>query len=194
MPAALHLFRGDYSISGATANLSQERAEDLARHLAGLAGVEPTMDSGSDPSSMACSSPAHHRLDLCGVGADKPLVLGATDDEFSMIFSSVKRQLRWVLTGLRLRRLGLTRARRRSYLVANPDRVAEPTAAVLARYHTDRLLRSSVPRIAEAGVSPDLDVPILLAFAHTRVRRPLPRRALLLRLSRRRTGHGDSRR
>ena len=31
-----------------------------------------------------------------GVGADKPLVIGATDDEFSMVFADAAKKLRWI--------------------------------------------------------------------------------------------------
>ena len=56
-----------------------------------------------------------------GVGADKPLVLGATDDEFSMAVARAKNTLRWIPLALLLGRTGLARDRRRAYVAANSD-------------------------------------------------------------------------
>ncbi|QKJ20608.1 carboxylesterase/lipase family protein [Microbacterium hominis] len=85
-----------------------------------------------------------------GVGADKPLVLGATDDEFTMALDGARGKLRFVPVDLALRPLKLDRAVRRDYLAANKDVRAKGTAAMLGRYITDAIFRSSVVRIAEA--------------------------------------------
>jgi para-nitrobenzyl esterase len=85
-----------------------------------------------------------------GVGADKPLVLGATDDEFTMATDSAKNKLRWIPAGFALGRLGLTGAKRRAYLGANRPQRAKGTAAVLGRFVTDAVFRAPVVRIAEA--------------------------------------------
>ena len=85
-----------------------------------------------------------------GIGADKPLVLGATDDEFSMILDSAKGKLRWVPAGLLLGKVGLRGAERRAYLAANRDVRRLGTAAVVGRYITDRMFRTLAVRIAEA--------------------------------------------
>ena len=47
------------------------------------------------------------------MGGDKPLVLGATDDEFSMIFAEAKDKLRWIPANFLLGKLGLRGARAR---------------------------------------------------------------------------------
>jgi len=85
-----------------------------------------------------------------GVGADKPLVLGSADDEFTMVLDHLKRRLRLVPADLGLASLGVPRERRRAYLAANRDQRRKGTAAVLGRYATDVVFRSEVVRVAEA--------------------------------------------
>ncbi|WP_374315044.1 carboxylesterase/lipase family protein [Microbacterium sp.] len=85
-----------------------------------------------------------------GVGADKPLVLGTTDDEFTMVTDSAKGKLRLVPASLALARLKLSRDRRREYLAANTGQRRKGTAAVLGRYVTDVVFRSTVVRVADA--------------------------------------------
>ncbi|WP_240642119.1 carboxylesterase/lipase family protein [Microbacterium sulfonylureivorans] len=84
-----------------------------------------------------------------GVGADKPLVLGATDDEFTMVTDSAKGKLRFVPASVALTKLQPTKAIRRAYLAANAAQRRKGTAAVLGRYVTDVVFRSAVVRIAE---------------------------------------------
>jgi len=85
-----------------------------------------------------------------GIGADKPIVLGATDDEFSMILDSAKGKLRWVPAGFLLGKVGLTGPDRKAYLAANRDVRRLGTAAVVGRYITDRMFRTLALRIAAA--------------------------------------------
>ena len=85
-----------------------------------------------------------------GVGADKPLVLGATDDEFTMVTDSAKGRLRIIPAGLALARLRASRDVRRDYLRANAEQRRKGTAAVLGRFVTDMVFRSAVVRIADA--------------------------------------------
>lgn len=91
-----------------------------------------------------------------GVGADKLLVLGATDDEFTMATDGYRGKLRFVPAGLALGRvIGLRRAQRRPYLEANRDVRRKGTAAVLGHYATDRIFRTLVARVAAArGTAP----------------------------------------
>ena len=56
-----------------------------------------------------------------GVGGDKPLVLGATDDEFTMVTDSAKGKLRLVPVSFALGRLQVPRTTRRAYLADNTD-------------------------------------------------------------------------
>ncbi|WP_308491889.1 carboxylesterase/lipase family protein [Microbacterium terrisoli] len=85
-----------------------------------------------------------------GVGADKPLVLGTTDDEFTMVLAEAGEKLRWVPRGLLLRKLGLTGTARKEYLAANADVAAKGKARLGGRLVTDRLFRTAVVQIAAA--------------------------------------------
>src|SRR5690606_29159679 len=82
--------------------------------------------------------------------ADKPLVVGATDDEFSMVVSAAENALRWLPLRLILGKVGLRGERRKAYLAANADVVARGHAAVLGRYITDRIFKSTVVTAADA--------------------------------------------
>lgn len=85
-----------------------------------------------------------------GVGADKPLVIGTTDDEFAFLLAGLERRLRPVPAGLALGLLGVPVASRRSYLRANRGVARLGTGALLGRYVTDRVFRAYVPRVADA--------------------------------------------
>ncbi|MFT3797417.1 carboxylesterase/lipase family protein [Microbacterium sp.] len=90
-----------------------------------------------------------------GVGADKPLVLGATDDEFTMALAEAAGTLRWIPLSVLLGRVGLRGAARKAYLAANRDVVRRGHAAVLGRYLTDRMFRTGVVTTARArGAAP----------------------------------------
>jgi para-nitrobenzyl esterase len=90
-----------------------------------------------------------------GVGADKHLVLGATDDEFSMILDGAKGKLRFVPASLLLGKLGLRGRARSEYLGANRDVRRRGTAAMVGRYLTDRMFRTLALRIVLArGAAP----------------------------------------
>ena len=85
-----------------------------------------------------------------GVGADVPLVLGANDDEFTMVTDSVKNALRLVPASLALAQLKVDAATRQAYLAANGPQRRKGTAAVLGRYVSDVVFRSVVARVADA--------------------------------------------
>ncbi|MDL9979238.1 carboxylesterase/lipase family protein [Microbacterium sp. ASV49] len=92
---------------------------------------------------------------VAGVGADKPLVLGATDDEFSMALAGQEKKLRWIPLSLLLGKMGLKRDARRRYLAANPAVVAKGHAAVVGRYISDKMFKTAVIRTADArGAAP----------------------------------------
>lgn len=94
-----------------------------------------------------------------GVGADKPLVLGATDDEFTMVTDSAKSKLRLVPASFALGRLKLAGAARRAYLRANAAQRRKGTAAILGRYVTDVVFRSTVVRVADARRAAEVSAP-----------------------------------
>ncbi|WP_137845482.1 carboxylesterase family protein [Microbacterium sp. 2FI] len=185
MPAAQHLFRAVWSLSGALADISPERARTFSARIAHLAGVEATRDGFAsvpedrlrelqEKAASAGGNPlagirsfleeglpwgptidgdliARPTLDSlrAGVGADKHLVLGATDDEFTMITDGAKGKLRFVPISLALRPMGMDRETRKAYLEANGEQRAKGTAAMLGRFMTDRMFRSAVVRIAD---------------------------------------------
>lgn len=88
-----------------------------------------------------------------GVGAGKPLVLGSTDDEFTMAMSDATKTLRWVPKGLLLGKLGVPKAARRPYLAANADVAAAGKARLAGRVLTDRMFRTAVLRVVAARAS-----------------------------------------
>jgi len=85
-----------------------------------------------------------------GIGAGKPLVLGTTDDEFTMVTDSSRRALRFLPPMVALGGTGLSRATRRAYLAANRAQLRRGTAAMIGRFVTDHVFRADVVRIADA--------------------------------------------
>ena len=92
-----------------------------------------------------------------GIGSDKPLVLGATDDEFTMIADQAPRALRVVPASALLRRVLPDRGIRRAYLGANRPQRAKGSAAMVGRFVTDHVFRSLVVRVAEARRKADAE-------------------------------------
>lgn len=90
-----------------------------------------------------------------GVGADKPLVLGATDDEFTMAMADAGRTLALVPKGILLGKLGVPKSARKAYLAANADVVAHGKARLAGRVLTDRMFRVAVLTVAaDRGAAP----------------------------------------
>lgn len=85
-----------------------------------------------------------------GVGADKPLVLGTTDDEFTMVTDSMRGKMRLIPPGLALAVLSVARRTRRRYLADNRVQRRLSTAAFLGRYVTDTVFRRRVVQVAQA--------------------------------------------
>lgn len=85
-----------------------------------------------------------------GTGAGKPLVLGTADDEFAMALGRLASKLRFVPSRLLLGQAGLARGRRSSYLAANKDVARLGSAAVLGRYISDAVFRSTALTVAES--------------------------------------------
>lgn len=85
-----------------------------------------------------------------GASADVPLVIGALDDEFSMLLDEEARRLRWMPPSLVLARLRIPRGRRRAWLAANRALRGRGTARLVGRFITDSVFRSTVPRVAAA--------------------------------------------
>ncbi len=90
-----------------------------------------------------------------GVGADKPLVLGATDDEFTMAMADAGKALALVPKGILLGKLGVPKSARRAYLAANADVVAHGKARLAGRVLTDRMFRVAILEVvADRGSAP----------------------------------------
>lgn len=85
-----------------------------------------------------------------GASSDIPLVLGATDDEFTMSTDGADRWLRFAPAGIALGVMGLPRSARRAYLDANSAQRALGTGPLLGRFVTDSVFRSTVLRVIEA--------------------------------------------
>ena len=90
-----------------------------------------------------------------GTGADKPLLLGATDDEFTMVTAPAASKLRFVPAGIAFGLLGIPARVRRPYLRADSGSGREGTAALLGGYLTDHVFRSLVARVAAARAASD---------------------------------------
>lgn len=185
MEGAQHLFHRVYALSSALADVPAERAESLARRMAKRGGVEATRAGFASLSEQRLlqvqqsagrvrpSDMLDHGLGLgpvvdgeliarptreslrAGIGADKPLVLGATDDEFTMLATPQQGKLRWVPRGVLLGQLGVPRRARSGYLAANADVAALGKGRLAGRVISDRVFRTSVLKIAaDRGSAP----------------------------------------
>ncbi|PYI66721.1 carboxylesterase [Arthrobacter livingstonensis] len=185
MPRAQPLFAQAYCLSGALGDVSRDKAGALAERLAGLAGVEPTLEGfasvpeerllelqskarepGGGKFSMLrrvisgglslgpmvdgelITAPTLDSLHA-GIGSDKSLVLGTADDEFAMVVAGMQSKLRFVPVRLLLGQAGLARGNRSDYLAANREVVRSGSAAVLGRYISDAVFRSTALKVAE---------------------------------------------
>lgn len=141
------------------ATLPEERLLELQRQAqkperrARLAGLTALLDDGLPlgpviDGDLLPRSPIDALAD--GASANLPLVVGATDDEFTMVTARARRLLDLVPVPLALAALGLGRSRRRAYLARSRRRGG---AARLGGYVSDRVIRSVVLRTARARPS-----------------------------------------
>lgn len=171
MPSAQHLFRNAYSLSSPIPDVSLETAREFTKELAAKVAFEsvpestllraqkelldlspdklegiltsgltlgPTVDGDLIPRRTLDSIAA-------GVGSDKPLVAGATDDEFTMAMEDAK--LWWVPRPLLLKKLGVKSSK--DYLGANAD-VLRPKSRLAGRIISDRMFRVPLLRLLAA--------------------------------------------
>ncbi|UOQ90769.1 carboxylesterase family protein [Agromyces endophyticus] len=184
MEAAQHLFHGVYAISGATADVTPDRAESLGRRIAADLGVEPTLagfrsvdeerliKAQQAATSLEGPDAMNELLELglqlgptidgdlmtrstvdsfaAGVGADKPLVLGATDDEFAMALMDAPKVLRFVPKSALVKKAGLSKPVARDYLAANREVSKLGNARLLGRLVTDRMFKVPMLRAVAA--------------------------------------------
>lgn len=85
-----------------------------------------------------------------GVGSDKPLLLGAADDEFTMVAEREGGKVRWLPAGILLLPFLRGRTTRRAYLTANHAQRKKGGVATVGRFISDHVFRVLVPRVAEA--------------------------------------------
>lgn len=76
-----------------------------------------------------------------GVGADKELVVGATDDEMTMALFDAASKLKWVPQSLLLSKMGIPRHARRAYVEANKDVARKGKHFLAGRVITDRMFK-----------------------------------------------------
>jgi para-nitrobenzyl esterase len=120
-----------------------QRPEGVPR----LSGVRALLDDGL-PLGPVVDGDLLPRPPVEALGdANVPLMIGATDDEFTMLTARWRPLLRFVPVPLALAVLGLGRSRRRAYLARTRRRGA---AALLGGYLSDRVIRSVVLRVARA--------------------------------------------
>ena len=141
-------------------SLSEERVLELQKKATELGPdalntiVEDGLPLGPAVDGDLLPRPTRESL-AAGVGSDKPLVLGATDDEFTMAMADAAKALRWVPRALLLGKLGVPKPARRDYLAANADVVALGKARLAGRVLTDRMFRTTVLDVAEdRGAAP----------------------------------------
>jgi para-nitrobenzyl esterase len=131
----------------------QKKATELGPNSLGSV-VEDGLPLGPAVDDDLLPRPTRESLSA-GVGADKPLVLGATDDEFTMVFSGSEKKLRWVPRSLLLSKLGLPKSVRKAYLAANADITGLGNARIGGRLLTDRMFRSALLKVvADRGTAP----------------------------------------
>jgi para-nitrobenzyl esterase len=187
MPAAQHLFRSVYSISGPPTTGGMEAAEAIGRRIAELGGVAPTRAGLSAlPEArilelQAAASPMSTTGDeadpiaglvalvnnglvlgpvvdgdliplpsreayAAGIGADKALVLGATDQEFNMILAEGKEAMAAIPAAAILGRLVDSPELVEAYIAAHEGL---DTADTIGQYITDFMFRAPAVDVAE---------------------------------------------
>ncbi|MFE6997071.1 carboxylesterase/lipase family protein [Microbacterium sp. NPDC057659] len=141
-------------------SLSEEKVLELQKAATAFDGgdmskiIDEGLPLGPSVDGDLITQPTAESL-RAGVGADKPLVLGATDDEFTMGMADAAKVLRWIPRGMLLGRLGVPRERRAAYLAANRDVVVLGKARLAGRVLTDRMFRTAILGIAAArGTAP----------------------------------------
>ncbi|CAH0204481.1 carboxylesterase family protein [Microbacterium sp. Bi121] len=92
-----------------------------------------------------------------GTGSDKPLLLGSTDDEFTMVAEREGGRFRRMPSGILLLPFLHGRSTRRAYLRANRPQRKKGGAAMVGRFISDHVFRVLVPRVAEARSGADAE-------------------------------------
>lgn len=85
-----------------------------------------------------------------GVGADKHLLIGATDDEMSMAMLEMKDKFKWVPSGLLLAMMGVPLKAIKPYLEANRSLLEKGKHALAGQAMSDQMIRLPSFKAAEA--------------------------------------------
>lgn len=85
-----------------------------------------------------------------GIGSDKALMLGATDEEFLVLTMGMSDQLQQVPTESVMGQVGFTGDVEKEYVDAHKDYLERGNAALLGKYLSDGIFRNTVVRSANA--------------------------------------------
>lgn len=88
-----------------------------------------------------------------GVGASKPLLIGATRDEAGTLADGLPEWTNRIPAALLMRSVVKDATARRRYLRANRRLVAEGASVLLAKFVTDAVFRRVVPAVADARIT-----------------------------------------
>ncbi|MDF1488625.1 carboxylesterase/lipase family protein [Tessaracoccus caeni] len=142
------------------ASVPEERLLELQRKAADLGeeAIAATVDEGLPLGPVIDGDliprPTSESLRM-GVGADTPLVIGATGDEFTMAFTGAAERLRDVPQEALLDGLGLRGSARERYLSDNADIAALGPLRLAGRLLTDRMFRVPLRAVvADRGRAP----------------------------------------
>ena len=178
MEKAQHLFHGVYGLSSALADVSEERARALSESIAATLGVPATLEGfRSVPEERLLAAqkkatevtadtlrdglvlgpqidgdlivrPTRESIRM-GIGADKPLVCGATDDEFTMSLADAESAMKWAPTSLVLGKVGVKKEARKAYVAANREVFAHGKHRLAGRAITDLMFKVPLLSIAD---------------------------------------------
>ncbi|MBS1906509.1 MAG: carboxylesterase family protein [Actinobacteria bacterium] len=140
--------------------LSEERVLEVQQKLTAFDGggmgdiVENGLPLGPSVDGELILRPTRESF-RAGIGSDKPLVLGATDDEFTMAMAGAGEAMAQMPADVLLGTVGVPENVRAEYLAANADVLAKGNPRLAGRVLTDRMFRVAVLRItADRGAAP----------------------------------------
>ncbi len=118
----------------AQAELSDMHPKQMMEMLETGLNMGPTVDGD------LIRRPALDSL-LAGVGADKRLVIGTTDDEMTMALFDQEKKMKWVPQGFLLAKMGVPKTAQKTYVAANQDALDKGKHFLAGRVITDRMFK-----------------------------------------------------